>query len=111
MAKEDTQFKKGNRGRPKGAVSWKTQALKLIGEVYKDREVEAENYLRSLPIERLYKEFILPFLPKNIELTGENGGPIETFQIHPDIEKMTIEQRKKYIAFTESMGLAVGQDS
>jgi hypothetical protein len=45
------------------------------------------------------------------ELTGKDGGPVLTQEIHPDIEKMTIEQRKKYIAFTESMGLAIGQDS
>ena len=70
MAKTNTTWTEDNPGpgRPKGSVGWKNQALQLIGEVYKDREKEAREYLKELGIERFLERFVLPFVPKDINL-------------------------------------------
>ena len=73
MPKEATQFKKGNPGGPGRPKGFKAKALDLINEVYKGREDEAREYLKTMPIEEFLEKFVLPFVPKSLALTSSDG--------------------------------------
>ena len=85
----------GGPGRPKGALQWKNHALSLIGKVYADREDEAKEYLKKLNIEKFLKDFVLPFLPKNVELSGPDGSPLQIEGEIIDLTKLPDKELKE----------------
>ena len=80
MSNLGERVRTGGPGRPKGCVGWKTKALQLIGEVYKEREEEARDYLLNLKMDKLLKEFIVPFMPKDLKVDIDipNGINVNT---------------------------------
>ena len=64
-----------------GSVGWKKEALHLIGVVYKDRQKEIENKLREMEINELLNRFILPFLPKDVNLSVDPDANVINYNL------------------------------
>ena len=80
MAKEDTQFKKGNPGRPKGAENKLTKTVReTVLEVFNELQQSEEHSLKAFaeknPTE--FYKIASKLIPTDLkaELTGQDGQP------------------------------------
>lgn len=83
MGKEATQFKNGNKGKPKGAINKKTLILESFAKTIVEGGMEKfEQELHKLSGKEFVNaymtlfEFVKPKLART-ELTGKDGDPIE----------------------------------
>ena len=81
MAREDTQFKEGQEGgpgRPKGSRNKLSEAfLKALADNFEEHGPAVIDKLReSNPA--AYCNVIAKLMPKLMELSGPDGGPIDT---------------------------------
>ena len=76
MPSEDTQFKKGNPGRPKGSRNKLSEAfLKALADDFTENGVEVVQRLRKEQ-PHTYVNAIGKLMPKLMELSGPDGGDI-----------------------------------
>ena len=72
------------KGRPKGSVSPKTVAMNRIFKVMAKHADMFEKELSGVAKKQIlgfYLKFVKDIQPKSIEITGEDGGPIETINV------------------------------
>lgn len=77
MPKEDTQFKPGNPGRPKGSRNKLSEAfIRVLADDFEAYGMEAiETIRREQPA--AYGKIIASLLPKLQEIGGPDGEPIK----------------------------------
>ena len=78
---ENGKFKKGNPGKPKGAIHWQTRTLEEVAKV-----VKKQKNLKALGkhFQELFDKnpagfflkFVMPFLPKNLNIDMNMTGDI-----------------------------------
>jgi len=80
MAKEDTQFKKGNPGRPKGAENKFTKTvretvLEVFNQLQEDPKHSLAAFAKDNPTE--FYKIASKLIPTDLkaELTGQDGQP------------------------------------
>jgi hypothetical protein len=99
-----SKFKPGQsgnpNGRPSGSTSAITKAKTIICDVFLENEAKFKEQLskacRINPM-MYYLKFMLPFMPKNIELSGELGLDVNN-QSTPGGVMSEIERLKKQLS-------------
>ncbi len=86
MAKEDTQFKKGNPGgpgRPKGGRRLTLEALdKMLAKADNLKQFEEELQIEfSKDALAFWKTYVFPLMPKDLRLVDEDDNPILGFNV------------------------------
>lgn len=94
------KFKPGNQyGRAVGGRRKCIDGLdKMLSKAENQKAYEDDLQIKfdEGPVDFVYK-YVYPLLPKNIEITGLDGSPIETI----DLSKLTENQLEQYIKLTE----------
>ena len=101
MAVSSTTFKKGKEGGPGRPKGFKSKALSLINEVYAGREDEVREYLIKLGIEDFLSKFVLPFLPKDLNITFPDGLDINH---KADLSNLTDKELDKLESIRRKIG-------
>lgn len=93
MGKEATQFKEGNKGKPKGATNKATRMVKeVFAEVFNELQEDPEASLGEWAKKNTTEFYKLASKLLPIQVTGEGGGPIET----SNLDNLSFEQLMQY---------------
>jgi len=98
----ETRFKPGQPGGPGRPIGGRRKTLDSLDAMLANEKnlIKFEKALQDEfdkdPL-KFWKEYAFPLLPRNIELTGFDGGPIETI----DLTKLNDKELDQYIKYTK----------